>query len=332
MLSFELLAVFRVRYHNSGMNIKITNRSFLALILIAASLFYAPPAVAILGGSDATGNSVVVGLLRSPTATSAGCSGGLIASRIVFTAAHCLTGSADSVWVAQPGSDLRDITTKRIQGEKFYIPAGFNPSVFPMQNDFGIIVLKESFANFENIKVATSEEIAKWVAEESNVLHVGYGCTAKVTRPPCGVTSPTPNKIETTYESRIADQFKSLIVGTFTSTRISIEKTICGGDSGSPLLKDIAGKWIYLGAQSSSNGAGCTPECGVICVATQGLPAANKELVTSAYAYIGVTSPEIKTQLPVGKTSLKSITCIKGKLVKKVSALKPVCPIGYKKK
>lgn len=300
--------------------------------LIAASLFYAPPAVAILGGTDATGNSVVVGILRSPTATSAGCSGGLVAPRIVFTAAHCLTGNAEGVWVAHPGSDLRDVTTKRIQGEKFYIPNGFNPSVFPMQNDFGIIVLKESLADFENVKVATIEEITKWTAEESSVLHVGYGCIARVSKPPCGATSPTPNKIETVYESRIADQFKSLIPGTFTSTRISIEKTICGGDSGSPLLKEVDGKWVYLGTQSSSNGAGCTPECSVICVATQGLPAANKDLIASAYASIGITSPEIKKQSPMSKPSMKSITCMKGKLVKKVTAVKPVCPNGYKKK
>jgi len=256
----------------------------------------------------------------------------LVAPRIVFTAAHCLTGDAEGVWVAQPGSDLRELTTKRIQGEKFYIPKGFNSSVFPMQNDFGIIVLKDSFANFENIKVATIEEITKWTAEESSVLHVGYGCTAKVAKPPCGATSPTPNKIETVYESRIADQFKSLIPGTFTSTKISSEKTICGGDSGSQLLKEVDGKGVYLGAQSSSNGAGCTPEGSVIWIATQGLPAANKDLIASAYASIGVTSPEIKTQSPVSKPSMKSITCMKGKLVKKVTSVQPVCPSGYKKK
>ena len=314
------------------MNFRIAIRSTLALSLFVASFFCAPSAVAILGGSDASGNPIVVGILRSPTATSAGCSGGLVAPRIVFTAAHCLTGNAEGVWIAQPGSDLRDVTTKRIQGEKFYIPEGFNPSVFPMQNDFGIIVLKDAFSNVENIKIATFEEITKWTAEESSVLHVGYGCTTKVSKPPCGATSPTPNKLETFYESRIADQFKSLTPGTFTSTRISVEKTICGGDSGSPLLKEVDGKWVYLGAQSSSNGAGCTPECSVICVATQGLPAANKELVASAYTSIGVTSPEVKPQSPISKPVMKSITCVKGKLVKKVTAAKPVCPSGYKKK
>jgi hypothetical protein len=27
-----------------------------------------------------------------------------------------------------------------------------------------------------------------------------------------------------------------------------------------------------------------------------------------------------------------SITCVKGKLTKKITAVKPVCPVGYKKK
>ena len=39
------------------------------------------------------------------------------------------------------------------------------------------------------------------------------------------------------------------------------------------------------------------------------------------------------TNLPISKTPTKStITCIKGKVIKKVTAIKPVCPSGFKKK
>lgn len=44
---------------------------------------------------------------------------------------------------------------------------------------------------------------------------------------------------------------------------------------------------------------------------------------------IPTVSPSEK--LPVAQVK-KSITCVKGKLIKKVTALKPVCPTGYKKK
>ena len=41
------------------------------------------------------------------------------------------------------------------------------------------------------------------------------------------------------------------------------------------------------------------------------------------------SSQVVSTPTPTPKTT---ITCIKGKLVKKVTAIKPVCPAGYKKK
>ncbi|MEY4959419.1 MAG: hypothetical protein RL271_793, partial [Actinomycetota bacterium] len=41
------------------------------------------------------------------------------------------------------------------------------------------------------------------------------------------------------------------------------------------------------------------------------------------------TPTVIVTAAPVTKKT--TITCVKGKLVKKVTALKPVCPKGYKK-
>ena len=39
---------------------------------------------------------------------------------------------------------------------------------------------------------------------------------------------------------------------------------------------------------------------------------------------------EAKSTTPVAKSA--TITCVKGKLIKKVTAVKPVCPKGYKKK
>jgi hypothetical protein len=38
------------------------------------------------------------------------------------------------------------------------------------------------------------------------------------------------------------------------------------------------------------------------------------------------------TTTTAAKVTSKTITCVKGKLTKKVTALNPVCPAGYKKK
>ena len=322
----------------------MSKRGFLSCLVAALtlSLFISvSPAMSIYGGTPAIGNKVVVALLRSEMATNSGCSGGLVAPRVVMTAAHCMTSTPNNYWIAEPGSDVRDLSTKRIQAEKIYLPEGFTATKFPYQNDFAIIVLKSGFENYETLEIATNEQVLKWMSEESIVTHIGYGCTVLVDVPPCAPTSPTPNQLETTFSKIIPQQFSALVPNTFSATKISVEKTICGGDSGSPLLKQVDGKWIYVGAQSSSNGAGCTKTCNIFCAATQGLPAVNTPLVEAALKFVASTTPTpaptpsstptvIVTAAPLAKKI--TITCVKGKLVKKVTAVKPVCPKGYKKR
>jgi hypothetical protein len=44
----------------------------------------------------------------------------------------------------------------------------------------------------------------------------------------------------------------------------------------------------------------------------------------------GITQPTLKTK--VEKLSTTTITCVKGSTQRKVTAVKPVCPSGFKKK
>ena len=61
-------------------NLKILG-AFIALMIIASGT----PAIAIYGGTSATGNPIVVGLLRSQDAIKSNCTGGLVAPRIKLT-------------------------------------------------------------------------------------------------------------------------------------------------------------------------------------------------------------------------------------------------------
>lgn len=317
-------------------------RIFSSLLILLSVFLPVAPVHGIYGGTSATGNPIVVGLLADRDGTSAGCSGALVAPRIVMTAAHCLTFPAQSLWIPEPGTDLRDTTTRRIQADRYFIPSDFSASKFPYQNDFGIVILKSPFPNVTSLEVATLEQVKKWMNEEREVIHIGYGCTELVDAPPCRVTSPIPNKLITQMSKTVPNQFDALTPGTFSVTKISVEKTICGGDSGSPLITESSGKFVYVGAQSSSNGAGCTKTCNIVCVATQGLPSANIQLVNEAQKYVSLSelspSPTPKPVVTVtptvqpSATKKTTLTCIKGKLIKKVTAIKPICPKGYKKK
>lgn len=331
---------------------KLFRVRILGILGITISIFTAVvPAHGIYGGTPAAGNPIVVGLLSDRFGTSAGCSGALVAPQIVMTAAHCLTLPTQSLWVPEPGSDLRDTSTRRIQADRYFIPSDFSTSRFPYQNDFGIVVLKSPFPNITTLQIATLDEIKKWMNEEREVVHVGYGCTELVDSPPCKLTSPLPNKLVTNLSRQIPTQFNALIPGTFSATKISVEKTICGGDSGSPLITEVSGKFIYIGAQSSSNGAGCTKTCNIVCIATQGLPSANVLLVEEATKYVSLavlspipsSSPGVKvieTPIPTPSNGQSvnryvkkvSITCVKGKLIKKITSVNPKCPSGFKKK
>lgn len=295
-------------------------------------------ASAIYGGTESINNRIVVGLLGNQFSTVAGCSGGLVAPQVVFTAAHCVYGSG-AIWVAAPGSDLRDLKTTRIESKAIYLPKDFTTATFPYKNDFAVILLKSKFSDASIVPIATSSQIFEWINNSAEVMHVGYGCTKLVDSPPCGVTSPIPNQFSTTLVNEIPPQFASLTPGTFSMTRIAVEKTICGGDSGSPLLKNVNGTWIYLGAQSSSNGAGCTKTCNTNCVASQGLASSNTDLIQQIASYLEIakTEPTPTPSTSGSSTSTNSkkqstIRCIKGKAVKKITAIDPKCPKGYKKK
>jgi hypothetical protein len=72
-------------------------------------------------------------------------------------------------------------------------------------------------------------------------------------------------------------------------------------------------------------------EAGVNSIATTTIAEKNNWLSLSAYNFT-FSNPTVKVKLSQDKSSKTTITCLKGKLLKKISGVSPKCPAGYKLK
>lgn len=300
-----------------------------SLKLLLVSLFLLiplSPAYAILGGIPSNNNPIVVALTRDALDLTATCTGGLIAPRVVVTAAHCIHGPAESYWVSEPGSNIQNLNAVKIQAKEIFISPEFTRGSFPYQNDFAVILLKSAFKNIKPVRIASIDEVKTWTNEESSVTHIGYGRYEVVGPNQSGltmVTSPIPLEFETTFSKQVPWQFYRLKENTFSLTKVAIDKAVCAGDSGSPLIKRVGNEWVYIGVQSGGNGAGCIAPCPEICVANQALAVADLETLKKVSSYLTESTV-------ISVSTNKQIVCIKGKITKTIKGKNPKCPTGYK--
>ncbi len=166
------------------------------------------------------------------------------------------------------------------------------------------------------------------------VTHIGYGYQGDVKS--SKNIDGKPYKIPGTADSNIVSvgnppKRTNKIIQTVQSKT----QSLCPGDSGSPVYVNINGVEKNLAVQFAGSGL-CVGE------APGQVPSSISTLV---YPYIDLLRAEplaasliaeYDKDVAAGKAAaaskMTSITCVKGKLTKKVNAVKPVCPKGYKKK
>jgi len=373
--------------------------SLLSALTAVALMFQMPIAQAVHGGESALGDPRVVAIIHWYENNQAGCTGALIAPRIVMTSAHCLArnpidgkypsyktelpksgllSATDApIWVSAPGAVVApgNIGAKEKARGIAQFPSplyrdggaiGGDPNkLYGPMYDFGIIILDKPLST-KTYRIATLEELRDLVKFNKTVTEIGYGLTSYEEAIGKAQRDGIPRKIETTVRS-------DLILGNnkelytvwpelmLLQTRYKKGEYTCGGDSGIPAWFEKNGEWIYIGA----GGAGMGPECSsapddplwtdqfwsinsgdqfdtaqaypeVIEAANQFLAKqienelkAAEELKARQEAE-AKSAAEAKAMAQAAKK--KTITCIKGKLTKKVIGVNPKCPAGYKKK
>jgi hypothetical protein len=310
------------------------------------------PTSAIEGGESALSENVVSFVLRDLTRNTLSrptCSGGMIAPRVVVTAKHCLKGLIDSKWeVTYPGADIesKDLITSKI------VKIIARPGEFTTEDDIALIVIDRDFPVTQNLKVANREDMIRLRNLEPPSLTYGYGSTASSL-----LQTYLPFKIENKLVREFPDKNWSSSEEVFAIKYLSPTSYVCGGDSGGPNYV-WSGEFLYfIGPTGFATRPGCEKGLKGNFYLGGTAIAYKLDLLQEAEIFVEKTkveelnsvaqqkrnqeaeaqaAAELKVkQEPVTKAVVntkKTITCFKGKITKKVTAIKPKCPRGFKTK
>ena len=312
------------------------------------------PANASLGAQVNLDNPRVVPIFGQDGASEvrlmAGWSGFLYSPRIVFSAAHShyrfdnngnrILNEPAFITVGKPNSSAKS-AEGRVKVIKTFV-ANFTQ----FGNDFIVLVLDRDLATVSPAKLMTAEIEAELVNARAEVVFHGYGeyrdrC-APGEKNPCKKDWDNLNQ-RTSELPRIArlnlapfsDSYFSWLTP---NLRAEVQETFisnpqgCPGDSGGPITTAYKGELLYLGMGLD---AGNVYACGAgDTKSKENDPDSfgwfspiykHLDLLKEAEAFVKQhPSTQVKTKV--------SITCVKGKLIKKLTVVSPKCPAGYKKK
>lgn len=336
------------------------------LTTVAALLLSAVPAQASLPGIEDYTNERIVPLLITPTSARSDGSGFLYSSRIVFTSAHTavtfnqkgeLVDFREELSVGKPNSNVQT-SGPGVRVIKRFAAPGYTANKEGDTHDFAILVLEKELMKVEPAQLMTPEIEKELVEKRATVKMHGYGlhvdlCAANE-KPPCRSkpfeSSLVPRSSEATL--RPASDFAQLIPNPlqprFTNELLffSPEKTgMCAGDSGGSLTTTYNGKLLYL---SNIGTGGNTYGCGLgggydgkggfqhspqIYKQSDLIKQAEKFLAEQIVIEEATAKAKAEAKAKTLPATKKiTITCVKGKATKKVTAANPKCPTGYKKK
>ena len=294
-------------------------------LAIVLSLLQVLPASAVENGTDATGNSFVVPITRTYSATTTGfCSGILIAPSVVVTARHCTQDSkglvTKNIFVGSAGSSLDSITPSDIVSSVETDPDSSSTSTTLVEDsDIAFLILSHPQKVTTPILLATETVVTSLRNSGGPLEGFGYGFYSD-----SGDTSPTfPKAFSGSFSSRTPIVSNSAYLKSLTGDA-------CIGDSGSPVISMAGGKTTLIGVIT-----GVTKSMYCTKLNSDGNYYALFTLI-SKYEKLAARAVSIadtaKAPVTATKTPAKAaitIICRKGIIIKKVTAILPKCPAGY---
>jgi V8-like Glu-specific endopeptidase len=331
-------------------------RIFISIILTAGLIPISQySANAIYGGLPSVGDTRVVKIWEDESFQN-GCSAALLTPQIVISAAHCTDHAtpheekayetsafipAKQWWASSPGVDagVVDLST-RVKIVKGYITKGYTniwpctPSGCTQVDDIVFYILEKPLVASYSIRIATEADVAKITQEKMVVTHIGYGYQGDVNS--SKNIDGKPYKIPGTADNSIVrignpDKITNKIIRTLQKQT----QSLCPGDSGSPVYVNINGVEKNLAVQFAGRGLCVNEAPGQVPEAINTLVYPYIDLLRAeplAASLIAEYDSDVAADKAAAASKTTSITCVKGKLTKKVNAVKPVCPNGYKKK
>ena len=280
-------------------------------------------------------------------------SGFLYSPRIVFSVAHNFfkendlekehVTKRDAIWVGYPNDTLTP-GVRRVSVEKFFIPEGYKSRTawtggnrITRINDFAVLVLKSPLpTDNKPVELLTPELHDQYIQSNEQINLTGYGTQL---REQAGqeCVNRRPSSFQSTITGKTISAGSQSWTATLNTKVAPGMPNMCDGDSGAGHTKLLSDKYIYLGAAGAGGKNQHNCETYQPALNSEAINGADPvylftDLIAQAEKYV-VDNPYVEPKSTASSSNKKvTISCIKGKIAKKVVGVNPKCPAGFKKK